>query len=101
VDDEAADATLVDGDVSVTLRFRIDQAGQLVGVRSERRGRMVQGRPVPTPWEGRFWSHERRDGMLIPMQGEVGWIVDGEYRPYWRGTITSVRQEWANDGSVT
>jgi hypothetical protein len=101
VNAERADATLTDEGVAVTLRFRCDEAGQIVGVRTERRGRMVAGRAVPTPWEGRFWGHERRDGMLIPMEGEVGWIVDGAYRPYWRGRITAVRFEWTDDGSVT
>lgn len=98
VDARAADATLQDGDISVTLRFRFDDAGRIVGVRTERRGRLVDGVAVPTPWEGRFWGHAMRDGMVIPLEGEVGWELDGAYRPYWRGRITAVRYEWADGG---
>jgi hypothetical protein len=93
VDALAADATLQDGEVAVTLRFRFDEAGRIVGVRTERRGRLVNGVAVPTPWEGRFWGHATRDGMVVPLEGKVGWEVDGTYRPYWRGRITAVRYE--------
>lgn len=98
VDAHAADATLTDDGVSVTLRFRFDEAGRIVGVRTERRGRLVDGVAVPTPWEGRFWAHATRDGMVVPLEGEVGWEVDGAYRPYWRGRITAVRYERADGG---
>lgn len=36
-------------------------------------------------WQGRFWDHQARDGMRIPLRGEVSWMLGGGWRPYWRG----------------
>lgn len=42
------------------------------------------------PWEGRMFDYQRRDGMLIPVQGEVAWLTPRGRKPYWRGTITEL-----------
>jgi hypothetical protein len=44
-------------------------------------------------WAGRFWDHELRDGMRIPLQGEVAWHLNGDWRPYWRGRIVRASYE--------
>ena len=93
VNDTAADATLSDGDLSVTIRFFFGEDGLVSRVRAEARGRTVQGRTVPTPWEGRWWSYAERDGMRIPLEGEVAWVVEEGVRPYWRGRVTGVRYQ--------
>jgi hypothetical protein len=42
------------------------------------------------PWVGRFDRYVRRDGLLVPAEGEVAWeTADGE-APYWRGTVAAV-----------
>jgi len=43
--------------------------------------------PLP-PWRGRFWNCAGRDGMRVPIDGEVAWILPSGARPYWRGRIT-------------
>lgn len=48
------------------------------------------GRTAPTPWQGRFSRYERRDGPLIPMAGDVEWLLPDEPRAYWRGEISAV-----------
>jgi hypothetical protein len=96
VDDTSARATLRDGKVSVTLLFRFDDAGLIGSVRAEARGRVVDGVAVPTPWEGRLWGYELRDGMRVPLQGEVAWHLPDGQRPYWRGRITSIRYEFSD-----
>jgi len=30
---------------------------------------------APTPWPDRFSRYEARDGLLIPMAGEVEWLL--------------------------
>jgi hypothetical protein len=50
---------------------------------------------VMTPWEGRWWHYQARDGMRVPLSGEVAWLTAKGRRPYWRGTITSLRYEYA------
>jgi hypothetical protein len=96
VDDTSARATLRDGNVSVTLLFRFDDAGWIESFRAEARGRTVKDAVVPTPWEGRLWGYELKDGMRVPLQGEVTWYLPEGPRPYWRGRITSIRYEFAD-----
>lgn len=95
IDDHAAKATLKDGDVTVTLLFRFNDAGLIGSARAEARGRAVNGVVIPTPWEGRFWGYELRDGMRVPMEGEVAWVLPEGPKPYWRGRITHLSYEFA------
>ncbi len=94
VDDSSAQATLRDGEASVTLLFRFDAQGLIASVRAEARGRMVEGKVVPTPWEGRWRNYEVREGMRVPREGEVAWLLPGGARPYWRGRLTRLEHEF-------
>lgn len=95
VDDTSAKATIRDGDVTVTLLFRFNDAGLIGSVRADARGRAVNSTVVPTPWEGRMWGYEWRDGMYVPMQAEVAWQLPEGPLPYWRGRITGIAYEFA------
>jgi hypothetical protein len=95
VDDGSAKATLSDGSITLTLLFRFTKDGDMASVRAESRGRTVQGRVTPTPWEGQWSRHAERDGMRVPLSGEVAWLTPEGRRPYWRGTITELRYEFA------
>jgi hypothetical protein len=44
---------------------------------------------------GRFWNYEERHGMLVPLDGEVAWLLSEEEKPYWRGHITDLDYELA------
>ena len=49
-------------------------------------------------WEGRWTNHQRRDGMTVPLTGEVAWLLPpeaGGRKPYWRGTIQALEHEFA------
>lgn len=94
VDERSARATLVDAPVSVTLLFRFNDDGLIDTARAEARGRTVGDTVVMTPWEGRFTNYVRRDGMRVPLAGEVAWLTPGARLPYWRGVITSLRYEF-------
>lgn len=95
VDAQSARATLQDGELTLTLLFRFNAEGLIDTVRAEARGRTVGTAVVPTPWQGRFWNYEVRDGLRVPMQGEVAWLLPEGPRPYWRGTVTRVDYEFA------
>lgn len=95
VDDTSAKATIRDGDVTVTLLFRFNADGLIGSVRAEARGRAVNGTVVPMPWEGRMWGYEWCDGMYVPMQAEVAWLLPEGPLPYWRGRITELGYEFA------
>jgi len=95
VEDFSAKATLKDGETALTLLFRFDENGLIESVRAEERGRTVAGIAIPTPWEVQWKNYERRDGMRIPTEGEVAWLLPEGAKPYFRGRITSLRYEFA------
>jgi hypothetical protein len=95
LDDTQASATLTDGTTSVRLGFQFDTQGLISTMRSEGRYREVDGVLEATPWEGRFWDYQSRDGMLIPLQGEVGWLLQEGWKPYWRGQIRRIEYDFA------
>ena len=94
VDDRSAYATLTDGNCSVTMLFVFNEAGFIETVQADARGRMVNGKTVPTPWQGRMWNYSKRDGMLVPLDGEVAWLLPTGAMPYWRGRITEIAYEF-------
>lgn len=95
LDDRSSCATLNDGDVTLTLLFRFNEAGLIDTVRAEARGRTVGSAVVPTPWQGRFWNYAMRNGMRVPLDAEVAWLLPEGAKPYWRGQITSATYEFA------
>ncbi|MGV3653479.1 MAG: DUF6920 family protein [Noviherbaspirillum sp.] len=96
VDNRSARATYTEGDIRFTMLFTFNGQGLIDTVSTPTRGRMVDGRIVPTPWQGRFWDYERRNGMLVPLSGEVSWLMDEGPRPYWRGRIGTMEYEFAS-----
>ncbi len=48
------------------------------------------------PWCGRFWEYSVRNGMLIPLEGEVGWEYPEGIRLYFKGRITEIEYEFAS-----
>lgn len=95
VDDRSARATLTDGGTAVTLLFTFDDQGLVTTVGTPARGRTVGGEVVPTPWQGRFWNYAERDGLRIPLDGEVAWLLPEGAEPYWRGHTEEIGYELA------
>jgi hypothetical protein len=88
IDADHAEARLVAAGVAATLRFAFGEDGLVRSVQGER-PRLVGRRFVDTPWIGRWSNWQRRDGVLVPTDGEVAWRIDGRPRPYWRGTLAT------------
>jgi uncharacterized protein DUF6920 len=91
----SARCTLADGGNQVSLLFTFSDQGLIDSVRAEARGRMVAGKTVPTPWQGRFWNYVEQSGMLVPLDGEVAWLLPEGAKPYWRGHILESRYDFA------
>jgi len=68
----SARATLVDGDITLTLLFSFHEDGLIHTVRAEERGRTPG---VSMPWQGRFWNYGIRDGMQVPLEAEATWLT--------------------------
>jgi hypothetical protein len=94
VDESQASATFIDGTTTVRLLVQFDEQGLISSVRSENRYRAVDGVPVATPWQGQFWNYEEHEGILIPVEGEVAWLLPEGAKPYWRGRIEHIVYEF-------
>jgi hypothetical protein len=94
VDNDSARLTMTDGNLSVTLLVRFGADNLISSAKADARARTVGGKIEMTPWQGRFWSYARKDGILYPQQGEVEWLTREGAKPYWRGTVTSIRYEF-------
>jgi hypothetical protein len=92
IDGSRARATLSDSGTTVWLDFHFNEKGEVVRVTTLARYRDVEGVPIPTPWEGTFRSYEEVDGLRVPREGEVEWILPEGRLAYWRGRI--VRSEY-------
>ena len=95
VDDRSANATMVDGPVSLTLLFRFDDAGLIESFRAEARGGMVDKVMVQAPWEGRFSNYQSRDGMAVPFGGEVAWMRPEGRKSYFKGAVSQLSYEFS------
>jgi len=98
LDDSSARATLTAGATTVSLDFHFDTDGLLQSVFTRERARDVDGRSIPTPWQGRWSSYEERGGMRIPLAGEVEWLLPEGAQVYWRGRVTEIVYELAEAG---
>ena len=99
VSESSAQATVVDGELTLSLTFTFGADSLIESVRTEARGRTVGGRMVMRPWEGRWSDYRVQDGMRVPMTGEVAWLLppeEGGRKPYWRGSTTLLRYEFAS-----
>jgi hypothetical protein len=97
IDDTQASATLTDGNTDIKLVVTFNEQGVISAIHSDGRYREVDGVQVATPWQGRFWDYEWRDGMLVPLEGEVAWLFPEGPKPYWRGRIQRVEYEFVKE----
>jgi hypothetical protein len=92
IDNTSARATLTDGATTVSLVFRFNAEGTIETMRAEARCR---DKLTAMPWSGRFWNYSTSNGMLIPLEGEVGWEYPDGLRLYYKGKVTEINYEFA------
>jgi hypothetical protein len=95
IDDQSANATFTDGPLTLTLLLRFNDAGPIDSFRAEARGGMVDGMMVMAPWEGLWSNYQWRDGVQVPLAGEVAWMRPEGRKPYFIGTVTSLAFEFS------
>lgn len=95
VDEHSANATMVDGPITLTLLFRFNEAGLISSFRAESRGGMVGNKMVMAPWEGTFSNYHLHDGVLVPFTGEVAWLRPEGRKSYFVGTVSQIAYEYA------
>ncbi len=95
VDDHSANATVEDGPLRLTLLFRFNDAGLISSFRAEARGGLVGDRVVMAAWEGIWSDYQARDGMMVPLAGEVAWMRPEGRKPYFVGAVTALTFEFS------
>lgn len=95
VDRNRAKAVLECGPTRAEILFTFGPDGLIREFFAPARSRWVDGRNQPTPWQGRVSGYELRQGLRIPLQGEVEWLLPEGPLPYWRGRVTGIDYEWA------
>ena len=95
IDEHSAQATMTDGDVALTMLFRFNAEGLIDTVRAESRGRAVGGAMMHAPWQCRMSNYALRDGIKVPLEGEVAWLLPDRIKTYFHGKITCIAFEFA------
>ena len=91
---DRAVATLSVGETTVSLEFRFTDADEVDSVHAPQRWGRFGGEFRQVAWEGRFESHQRHQGFLVPSQGAVGWMdAEDVWHPVWKGEIESMTYE--------
>ena len=96
VDDASANATLIDGPITLTLLFRFNDAGLIASVRAESRGAGAgrDGVMVMLPWDCALSDYQPQGGMLIPMTGEAAWVRPEGRKAYFVGHVKKLSHEF-------
>ena len=92
--DTSAVASLTDRGTAVEATFHFGLRGEIVRV-SALRFRDVRGSSVLTPWVGQFRDYRSVQGMMVPMVGEVAWVLPSGIMPYYRGRTTHIQFAFA------
>ena len=96
VDERSANATLMDGAITLTLLFRFDAAGLITSVHADARGAGVGKDMVMLPWDCSISDYQMRDGMMVPTRGEAAWLRPEGRKPYFIGNLTSLVYEFSS-----
>jgi hypothetical protein len=93
--DASANATLVDGPITLTLLFTFNQAGLIESVHAESRGAGVGKDMVMLPWDCGLSDYQPHDGMLIPYAGQAAWLRPGGCTAYFKGRVKTLSYEFS------
>jgi hypothetical protein len=96
VDATRARAAFTDGATTVWLEFRFGPDGLVSSIYTPARPRTVGTANVPTPWQGRWTASAARNGMRVPSEGEVEWLLPEGPQVYWKGRTSKVSYVFAD-----
>jgi hypothetical protein len=99
IDDERARASLTVGAVSVSVVFRFGADGLIASVFSDERTFDGEEPPAKRPWEGALLRYEERNGVKVPIEATVQWILPSGAFQYWRGRPVEIDYEYVSPGA--
>ena len=97
VDDRTAMATLTDRGTTVSLEFRFNDIGEVVGIYSPDRFQRFEQQYRQVAWEGHFRDYQLRQGMRVPGYGEVGWYENETLELVWKGNLVDVQYQFTSE----
>ena len=100
VDNRSARATLTHRGTTASLVFHVNDQDEVARVTGTRPFLTDDGTYEDRPWKGTWRRYERRGGLRVPTEGEVGWIHPEEERAYWRGHIESIDYQFSDRNDV-
>jgi hypothetical protein len=95
IDRTRARAILTDGETTVSLEFHFAVNGAIERTFTPARYREVEGAYVPTPWAGAYREYARVEGLRVPREGEVEWVLPEGRLSVWRGRVQRTEYETA------
>ncbi len=101
VNDRAAIATVTDRGTTVSLEFRFNDIGEVVGIYSSGRFQRHEQNYRQVPWEGHFRDYQLRGGMRVPSYGEVGWYENETLELVWKGNLVDVQYQFTSESVST
>lgn len=96
IDDHRALATLHARGTTAAVEFRFSDEGLVSSMYVPAR-LFDDGRtpPVPRPWQGRHLHTTSHDGMTVPDDSVVEWLLPTGVYAYWRAKPTTIRYTYA------
>lgn len=88
VDDSTARAAVTDAGLTVAMNVHFGAAGGIERV-TALRYRDVDGRGIPTPFEGRSGEYRRTSGMMVPTRLEATWLLPEGPHTFFRARIVA------------
>lgn len=82
LDENSALATLTSDGITVSLEFQFGESGEIIRSYTAGRFREVNGLTEPTPCACHYRNYQRLNGMMLPRNGEVEWILPEGALPY-------------------
>lgn len=72
------------------MEFHFNAQGEITRIYTDGRYYEKEGNYTLVPWQGYFRTYDERNGMRIPLEGKVEWILPEGELVYWRGSIKGV-----------
>jgi len=91
IDDNKALATLTVKGTTVSLEFRFNQAGEVTGVYSPDRFRLVDDAYKQQAWAMTFGDYQLESGMKVPQSTSSGWYEGKELKEVSKGKLVKVQ----------
>jgi hypothetical protein len=97
LNDKTVEVEAGNGITVAKVRLYFDDAGDIVEMQADARGRAEGMEVVPRPWRGYYSDYREIEGEFagktgfrrIPTKVEIGWLLEDGYFSYWRGQIAT------------